>query len=133
MKRSQVVEIIKEVLSEMSTTGTGASFTPGAGEQYATSYAFSKGTGKNKATKYLEKLGYKTVKRPKRPSHTEMFTYLHEEGASAYEAPYAFTTEEGLYNHDATKISEKLGMEVVNKLKNSSKKTSKTSSDHKKK
>jgi hypothetical protein len=133
MKRSQVVEIIREVLSEMSTTGTGASFTPGAGEQYATSYAFSKGTGKNKATKYLEKLGYKTVKRPKRPSHTKMFTYLHEEGGSAYEAPFAFTTEEELYNHSATKASEKLGMEVVNKPKNSSKKTSKTSSDHKKK
>jgi hypothetical protein len=78
MKRSEVVKAVKEVLSEMSTTGTGASFTPGAGEQYATSYAFSKGTGKNKATKYLEKLGYKTVKRPKRPSHTKMFTYLDE-------------------------------------------------------
>jgi hypothetical protein len=78
MKRSEVVKAVKEVLSEMSTTGTGASFTPGAGEQYATSYAFSKGTGKNRATKYLEKLGYKTVKRPKRPSHTKMFTYLDE-------------------------------------------------------
>ena len=42
MKRSEVVKAVKEVLSEMSTTGTGASFTPGAGEQYATSYAFSK-------------------------------------------------------------------------------------------
>jgi hypothetical protein len=133
MKRSQVVEIIREVLSEMSTTGTGASFTPGSGEQYATSYAFSKGTGKNKATKTAEKLGYKTVERPKRPSDTKMLTYLREEGASAYEAPYAFTTEEGLYTHSATKASEKLGMEVVNKPKNSSKKTSKTSSDHKKK
>jgi len=133
MKRSQVVEIIREVLSEMSTTGTGASFTPGSGEQYATSYAFSKGTGKNKATKTAEKLGYKTVEISKRPSDTKMFAYLHEEGASAYQAPYAFTTEEGLYKHSATKASEKLGMEVVNKPKNSSKKTSKISSDHKKK
>lgn len=78
MKRSEIVKLIREVLTEMSTTGTGASFSPGAGEQYATPYAFSKGKGKNRATKYLEKLGYKTVKRPKRPSHTKMFDYLDE-------------------------------------------------------
>ena len=40
MKKSEVVgllrEYIKEQLSEVSTTGTGASFTPGTGAQYAT-------------------------------------------------------------------------------------------------
>jgi hypothetical protein len=132
MKRSQVVEIIKEVLSEMSTTGTGASFTPGAGEQYATPYAFSKKTGKNRATKYLEKLGYKTVKRPKRPSHTEMFDYLNERGGD-YVTPNAFTSEAEMYDQPAVKYMEQIGMEVVNKPKNPSKKTLETYSDHKKK
>lgn len=78
MKRSEVVKAVQEVLAEMSTTGGSASFTPGAGEQYATPYAFSKRKGKNRATKFLEKLGYKTVKRPERPSHTKMFDYLDE-------------------------------------------------------
>lgn len=56
-----VYQQIKGV-SEMMTTGTGASFTPGKGAQYATPNAFnpnkkSKGT----ATNYYYKLGYKPV------------------------------------------------------------------------
>ena len=81
MKVSQLRELVKEVmheLNEMSTTGTGASFTPGTGAQYATPNAFSKGRGKNKATKYAEKLGYKVVKQKKRPYNTKMFDYLDE-------------------------------------------------------
>ena len=71
MKRSQLQQIIREVLDEMSTTG-------GVGG-YLTPKAFAKkGQGKNVATKTAEKLGYKTVERPKRPSNTKMFTYLDE-------------------------------------------------------
>ena len=71
MKRSEVVKAIQEVLAEMSTTA-------GAGG-YLTKYAFSKkGQEKNVATKTAEKLGYKTVERPKRPSHTRMIDYLDE-------------------------------------------------------
>ena len=71
MKRSAIVQAVQEVLEEMSTTA-------GAGG-YLTKYAFSKkGQGKNTATKATEKLGYKTVERPKRPSHTKMFDYLDE-------------------------------------------------------
>jgi hypothetical protein len=71
MKRSIIVKAVQEVLQEMSTTA-------GAGG-YLTKYAFSKkGQGKNAATKTAEKLGFKTVQRPKRPSHTKMFTYLDE-------------------------------------------------------
>ena len=71
MKRSQIVKAIREVLEEMSTTaGVGG---------YSTPFAFAKkGQGKNVATKTAEKLGYKTVERPKRPSHTKMFDYLDE-------------------------------------------------------
>jgi len=71
MKRSQLKEMIKEVLDEMSTTG-------GVGG-YSTPKAFAKkGQGKNAATKQGERLGLKTVERPKRPSNTKMFTYLDE-------------------------------------------------------
>jgi len=77
MKKSKLKKAVREVMKEMSVTGTGASFTPGTGAQYATPYAFSKkGLKKNKATKYGEKLGYKTVKRPKRPSSTKLVDYL---------------------------------------------------------
>lgn len=76
MKRSQLISLVKEVLEEISTTGTGASFTPGTGAQYATPYAFSKDGRDNRAVKFLKKLGYKKVQRPKRPSHTKMFDYL---------------------------------------------------------
>lgn len=81
MKISQLKELVKEVmqeLNEMSTTGTGASFSPGQGAQYATPNAFLKGRGKNNATKYAEKLGYKVAKQKKRPYNTKMFDYLDE-------------------------------------------------------
>ena len=71
MKRSQIVKAIQEVLEEMSTTGAVGG--------YLTPNAFAKkGQGKNVATKTSEKLGFKTVERPKRPSNTKMFTYLDE-------------------------------------------------------
>lgn len=82
MKVSELRIIVKEVLEELheiSATGTGASFTPGVGAQYATPYAFKKGRGKNRATKYLEKLGFKAVKKKKRPYNTKMFDYLDED------------------------------------------------------
>lgn len=71
MKRSEVLKAIQEVLEEMSTSaGAGA---------YSTPNAFAKkGQGKNAATKATEKLGYKTVERPERPSRTKMFDYLDE-------------------------------------------------------
>ncbi len=71
MKRSQIVKVIHEVLEEMSTTGAVGG--------YLTPNAFAKkGQGKNVATKTAEKLGYKIVERPKRPSHTKGFDYLDE-------------------------------------------------------
>ena len=59
MKRSQLRTLVKEILDEISTTGTGATFTPGQGAQYATPYAFSKNKKDNRATQYLKKIGYK--------------------------------------------------------------------------
>lgn len=78
MSRNEITQLVKEVIAELSATGTGASFTPGVGANYATPFAFGKKGKKNRATKYLEKLGYKTVKLPKRPYHTKLIDYLDE-------------------------------------------------------
>jgi hypothetical protein len=78
MKRGEVRELLKEMikthLSEVSTTGTGATFTPGAGEQYATPFAFSKDLN-NRAVQFLKKMGFKKAERPKRPSSTKLVDY----------------------------------------------------------
>ncbi len=72
MKKSQLQQIIREVLEEEGNV-------TGAVGGYSTPKAFAKkGQGKNVATKTGEKLGFKTVERPKRPSNTKMFTYLDE-------------------------------------------------------
>jgi hypothetical protein len=53
-KLSKVKDLIKKRLEEESATGTGASFTAGTGENYATPVA-------GKAKNYYYKLGYKPV------------------------------------------------------------------------
>lgn len=79
MKKQELAEIlrdyIREQLSEMSTTGTGASFTPGTGAQYATPAAFAKDDRDNKAVQFLKKMGFKKVERPTRPSSTKLVDY----------------------------------------------------------
>tara|TARA_B100000902_G_scaffold116636_1_gene117406 strand:+ start:2880 stop:3113 length:234 start_codon:yes stop_codon:yes gene_type:complete len=77
MKKSELVSLVREVMQELDEANTtnvgGASFTPGAGAQYATPFAFGKG---KRAKKTLNKLGWKKQERPKRPSHTKGFDYL---------------------------------------------------------
>ena len=70
MKKKFLVQAVKEVLKELSTTA-------GAGS-YLSKYAFGKKGVKNRATKKMEKLGYKTIERKKRPYNTKMFDYLDE-------------------------------------------------------
>ena len=65
--RERIREIVKRMLQEMSATGTGASFTPGTGENYTTPFAFNpnkkaKGTAHNY---YVKKLGFKLVNKKK--------------------------------------------------------------------
>lgn len=60
--KEKIKELIQKRLKEESATGTGASFTAGAGENYATPNAFNpnkkaKGTAHN----YYYKLGFKPV------------------------------------------------------------------------
>lgn len=64
--RDRIINIIKEKiknLAEESSTGAGgASFSPGAGAQYATKYSFKKGTNEKGVKKpYYYKLGWKPV------------------------------------------------------------------------
>ena len=121
-----LIQALQEVLDEMSTSaGVGA---------YSTPFAFSKkGAGKNNATKTAEKLGYKTIQRPKHPSHTKMFDYLNERGAGHYITPNAFVSEKEMYEQPAVKYMEQIGMEVVDKPKHPSTKTVETYSTDKKK
>lgn len=53
MRKSQLVNLVKEVIKEMSTTGMVGG--------YQTPNAFSKDKKKNRATKFAEKIGYKKV------------------------------------------------------------------------
>ena len=65
MKKKQLKEIIRKVVTEISATGggvAGAGMSIGAGEQYATPFAFNpnkkaKGTSRN----YYLKMGWKPV------------------------------------------------------------------------
>jgi hypothetical protein len=77
MKKAELKNIIRDIVTELSSTGTGAAFTPGTGAQYATPKAFGR-TGENKGTKFIKKLGYVRVQRPKRPSHTKLVDYLNQ-------------------------------------------------------
>ena len=77
MLRSELVQLVKEVMQEIdeanTTNGGGASFTPGQGAQYASPNFLGKAT---KATKTLKKTGYKQVSRPKRQTNTKLVDYL---------------------------------------------------------
>ena len=120
------MELIREVLKENGNV-TGA-ISGGMGSPKVAAAFAEKNQGKNSATKFTEKaFGMKTVERPKRPSHSKTATFLNEKMAVV--TPNAFTSEYDLYNQDAVKYSEDIGMEVVNKPKNLTKKTLENYSD----
>ena len=61
---------IKGIKKEMSTTGTGASFTPGEGANYATPTVFNKNkNAKGAKNIYYYKLGFKPVPKIKPKSY----------------------------------------------------------------
>lgn len=112
MKRSQLKQMIKEVLDEMSTTGGVAG--------YSTPNAFAKkGQGKNAATKQGERLGFKTVKLKKRPYDTKAFTYLDE---MQLNTPHVFVSEAEMDKSPAVKKTEEMGYKLEKVVKKSDKK-----------
>jgi hypothetical protein len=63
--RALIRELIQNELKEANTTGTGASFSAGDSEAYATPFAF-RGKGKKSKNRGLEqskRLGYKPIKK----------------------------------------------------------------------
>jgi hypothetical protein len=98
--KNHLVKRIKEI----SSTGTGASFTPGAGAQIATPFAFSSNKkAKGTQNKYFYKLGYKLA--PHQPMDES------SPGASLGKGPSAGPT--GVKNNYYTK----LGFKPVDKKK----------------
>ena len=75
-------ELKKKLKNEMSTTGTGASVTPGSGEGVATKYAFAKKDNGNKIAKdYIKTFGGKLAPSiPNRPSKAFDYKELWEAG-----------------------------------------------------
>lgn len=75
-------ELKKKLKNEMSTTGTGASVTPGSGEGVATKYAFAKKDNGNKIAKdYIKTFGGKLAPSvPNRPSKAFDYKQLWEAG-----------------------------------------------------
>ena len=61
-KVDKIKESIRKKIKEMSATGTGASFTPGTGANYATPFAFNPNKkAKGAENIYYYKLGFKPV------------------------------------------------------------------------
>ena len=61
-KRDKIKDLVSKRLKEISATGTGASFTPGTGANYATPNAFNPKKGAKGAEHiYYYKLGFKPV------------------------------------------------------------------------
>jgi len=73
MKRSKLLEIIKEVLSE------DGNVTASVGPIAIPAMFAKPGQGENRPTKMMKKtFGYTAAPRPKHPSHTKGFDYLDE-------------------------------------------------------
>jgi hypothetical protein len=78
---NRLKEIIRKQLEEESATGTGASFTAGAGENYATPAAFNPITdAKGAKNIYYYKLGFKPVKTTKPKSFDKKQLWEEEDG-----------------------------------------------------
>ena len=72
--KSAIKAYAREIMmNEENATGSGASFSAGSGENYATPMAFGK-KGENRAVKFLKKMGW-TVADLKRPKNSKMFDY----------------------------------------------------------
>jgi hypothetical protein len=90
--KSAIKAYAREIMMhEENVTGSGASFSAGSGENYATPMAFGK-KGENRAVKFLKKMGW-TVADLKLPKHSKMFDYK-----KIYEMKLNDMIEQGVLN-----------------------------------
>ena len=90
--KSAIKAYAREIMmNEENVTGTGASFSAGSGENYATPMAFGK-KGENRAVKFLKKMGW-TVADLTLPKHSKMFDYK-----KIYEMKLNDMIEQGVLN-----------------------------------
>jgi len=71
MKRSELISLVREVMKELEEANVSGNI-----QGFTTPYAFGKD---KKATKALKRIGYKKIKRPRRPSNTKLVDYLQNE------------------------------------------------------
>jgi hypothetical protein len=110
-KKEKIKELIQSRLKEMSATGTGASFTAGSGENYATPYAFNPNK-KAKGAKniYYYKLGFKPVNRKElnRKAKGIEVKYLQEETEPKFDIE-GFVNSLGVDDETKQYIAGRLG------------------------
>jgi hypothetical protein len=91
--KSAIKAYAREIMmNEENVTGSGASFSAGSGENYATPYAFGKKKGDNRAVKFLKKMGW-TVADLTLPKNSKMFDYK-----KIYEMKLNDMIEQGVLN-----------------------------------
>ena len=90
--KSAIKAYAREIMmNEENVTGSGASFSAGSGENYATPKAFGK-KGENRAVKFLKKMGW-TVADLTLPKNSKMFDYK-----KIYEMKLNDMIEQGVLN-----------------------------------
>lgn len=73
--KSAIKAYAREIMmNEENVTGSGASFSAGSGENYATPFAFGKKKGENRAVKFLKKMGWKVADLTL-PKNSKLFDY----------------------------------------------------------
>ena len=91
--KSAIKAYAREIMMhEENVTGSGASFSAGCGENYATPRAFGKKKGDNRAVKFLKKMGW-TVADLTLPKNSKMFDYK-----KIYEMKLNDMIEQGVLN-----------------------------------
>ena len=115
MRRSELLEIIREVLSEQEGGAVGnvtAALGGGEGPPKITRAFSKKGAKTNAAIETAKNFGYTVVKKKKRPYDTQGLSYLDEMQTAT---PHVFVPDTQMENSDAVKHTEELGYKKVKK------------------
>lgn len=124
-KKTKIKETLKiKLKQEMSTTGTGASVTPGTGEGVATKYAFSPKKDSNKIAKdYIKTFGGELAPSvPNRPSKAIDYKKLNE-GYAQFRNETKMRSKSDQFHQAVKQVKKKMNeinriFEYVDRLKN---------------